>query len=70
MDEQRKAGWYDDPQGVKRYWDGADWTDKVTGGVRGPMSSGDIAIGILLAALVLGAVFFGALNFLSAFGGR
>lgn len=56
-----KAGWYPDSSGITRYWDGTQWTSKTAGGPRA-MGSGDIAIGILIAVVVLFAVCFGSLN--------
>jgi hypothetical protein len=39
---QTPAGWYADPSGDggQRYWDGAAWTEQVSGSPRGPTAGG------------------------------
>lgn len=64
MDTPKAAGWY--PQdglqpGQSRYWDGQQWTERVTA----PKGPGSVSVGwgIVLALLIIAAVAFGALNF-------
>lgn len=68
MDSTQKPGWYWQeglPAGAKRYWDGAQWTEKVSA----PPASGatSVAWGIILALVIIGGVGLGLLNFLNQF---
>lgn len=50
MSEQAPAGWYPQPDGSQRYWDGSAWTEQVTAAARAadqptePVSYGDPAM--------------------------
>jgi hypothetical protein len=35
MNEQASPGWYPQPDGSRRYWDGSGWTEHVAGGGTG-----------------------------------
>lgn len=62
MDEQGKtpAGWYADPDlaDTKRYWDGQQWTsERATRDPAPGIGVGTIAVGILVAAVVLWVIY-------------
>lgn len=65
MDSAQKPGWYSQEglaPGQKRYWDGTAWTDRVTGGRKAPNHTMWTVIAVLV---ILAAVAFGLLNFLT-----
>jgi hypothetical protein len=68
MDSAKKPGWYPQdglPPGQMRYWDGNAWTERVTGGGK----PGNQTMWTVIAVLViLAAVAFGLLNFLTQMG--
>lgn len=64
MSQQRAPGWYWTDglhPGQKRYWDGAQWTNRVTE-PRGPLGPLEIAIGVVVGIVVVLAVLFALLN--------
>jgi hypothetical protein len=64
MSQQQGPGWYwqDGLQpGQKRYWDGQQWTDRVTV-PRGPMGPMEIALGVVVGLAIVAAVLFALLN--------
>lgn len=55
MSDVRQPGWYWQDgllPGQKRYWDGSEWTEKVSE-PRGPMTVGQLVTGILVAAAII-----------------
>lgn len=40
MAQQSPAGWYNQPDGTRRYWDGVQWTNQVAPGVGAPPPMG------------------------------
>lgn len=64
MDSARKPGWYWQeglPPDQKRYWDGQQWTDRVSQ----PGKSNQAMWTVIAVVVILAAVAFGLLNFLT-----